>query len=154
MNYPDTSQWPDINQHKDYFDKISLSEGDIHEFFHLGFNCQMVRGHAKSWCGYILLPEEHDYYGVSYNDLPVKVHGGLTYSEFFNQNGYVFWMIGFDCAHNGDFTYYSLSSIRGGGVGQPDIYRTKDYVIGELKSLASQMITKKWNRHYQISKIL
>lgn len=121
---------------------MSLSEGDTHEFFHLGFNCLMERSHTKTWCGYVLLPKEHDYYGCPWDLIPVRVHGGVTYTEFFNQNGYLFWKVGFDCAHNGDYTIYSFNPPNGNKV-----YRTKDYVIDQVKFLADQMNTKYWNRH-------
>lgn len=72
--------------------------------------------------GYVLLPTNHPFYGIDYDDINVRVHGGLTYgqkfdsSNFFNQikglkyfgdlteenckkfEGY--WMIGFDTAHD------------------------------------------------------
>jgi hypothetical protein len=137
-----------INHNEKYFADISLFEDDSHEFFHLGFHCLMERSHAKSWCGYVLLPKEHDYYGVSWDIIPASVHGGITYTEFFNQNGNLFWKIGFDCAHIGDHTIYSFDPIAG-----KEVYRTKDYVIDQVKSLAHQMNTKRWNRYTAISKI-
>lgn len=48
--------------------------------------------------GYVHLPKGHKYYGVNYGDIPVNVHGSLTYSE---QEG-DYWVIGFDTAHFGD----------------------------------------------------
>jgi len=45
--------------------------------------------------GYVKLPAGHKYYGVHYDDIPVDVHGGLTYSE---QEG-DYWVVGFDTAH-------------------------------------------------------
>ncbi|WP_178914064.1 hypothetical protein [Furfurilactobacillus rossiae] len=49
-------------------------------------------------CGYVELPSKHPYYGSDYEDIPVDVHGGLTYAM---QNE-EYWEIGFDCAHLGD----------------------------------------------------
>lgn len=63
--------------------------------------------------GYVLLPKEHKYYGVHYDNIPVDVHYGLTYSEEVTE-GHLkgfdmltpedigMWMIGFDTAHYGD----------------------------------------------------
>lgn len=48
--------------------------------------------------GYVHLPPEHPFHGVHYDEIPVDVHGGLTYSE--NENGS--WVIGFDTRHHGD----------------------------------------------------
>lgn len=64
-------------------------------------------------CCYIKLPQGHKYYETHYNDIPLEVHGGLTYGEkslqvirnVFDESGY--W-IGWDYAHYGD--YYGASS--------------------------------------------
>jgi hypothetical protein len=54
--------------------------------------------------GYVRISEGHKYYGMNYTDIPVNVHGGLTFSENIMDNdkwsdGY--W-VGFDTAHYGD----------------------------------------------------
>ena len=36
------------------------------------------RGYAN---GYVALPKDHPWYKVGYDNIPVKVHGGLTFSE-------------------------------------------------------------------------
>jgi hypothetical protein len=58
-------------------------------------------------CGYIGVPPEHPWYGKSYNELEVSIHGGLTYSE--NSVGKEapdgYWWLGFDTAHLGDNKY-------------------------------------------------
>lgn len=66
--------------------------------------------------GYILIPKGHKYHGVHYDDIPVYVHGGLTFSESVESikehahwgnvlppdiNGDE-WVIGFDTCHSGD----------------------------------------------------
>lgn len=52
---------------------------------------------------YVLVPDWHKVYGIDYNKIKIKCHGGLTFSshklldtEFFG------WWIGFDCAHSDD----------------------------------------------------
>jgi hypothetical protein len=63
--------------------------------------------------GYVLLPINHVYYEVDYNNIPVSVHGGLTYSKMvdidivhnFNnltEEDIGYWMIGFDTSQYGD----------------------------------------------------
>jgi hypothetical protein len=65
--------------------------------------------------GYVAIPKEHPLYGISYNDVDVDVHGGLTFAEksevvndLFDKNkteyleselpnGY--WVFGFDTMH-------------------------------------------------------
>lgn len=74
--------------------------------------------------GYVLLPYNHPFYGVHYDDISVSIHGGLTFSEYFDVERFSewignreilgdvtrdnfekfsnYWMIGFDTAHSGD----------------------------------------------------
>ena len=96
--------------------------------------------------GYVLIPKKHPWYGVDYDMLPVHIHGGLTFSEFFQTN-YIeewlsnkdivgdinldnykkfenYWMIGFDTAHLND----------------NKINCSKYYVIDETKKLLEQCL--------------
>lgn len=50
--------------------------------------------------GYVGLPWWHPYYDINYNDVPVIVHGGLTYSSLYEKKD--LWVIGFDTNHSGD----------------------------------------------------
>lgn len=83
--------------------------------------------------GYVLIPEGHKYYGIHYNDIPVDVHGGLTFSELITENSnrqfniqpdeLNCWMVGFDTCHFGD---------------SPDIW-TKEAVQEEANHLKEQL---------------
>jgi hypothetical protein len=85
-----------------------------------------------NWNGYVILPKNHQYDGENYDNIPVNVHGGLTYS---NQelSG---WVIGFDTAHVGDFIP-SLSSFF--GPQQSGHYWTHSEVLSELNNLVAQL---------------
>ncbi len=48
--------------------------------------------------GYVSLPADHSWAGVDYGDIPVDIHGGLTYGSM--ESGR--WVIGFDTGHLGD----------------------------------------------------
>jgi hypothetical protein len=57
--------------------------------------------------GYVILPKDHPYYGMHYDEIPVNVHGGLTYSEKGSDNPNIsqdedVWVVGFDTAHLND----------------------------------------------------
>lgn len=66
--------------------------------------------------GYVVIPEGHPMHGKHYNEIPVNVHGGLTFSESADnmdrerwlnlpdgvEGG---WVVGFDTAHYGDKLY-------------------------------------------------
>lgn len=55
-------------------------------------------------CCYIGLDENNKFYGVSYLDIDLDVHGGLTYSDnlFHVIGNSDRWYIGWDYAHYGD----------------------------------------------------
>lgn len=82
--------------------------------------------------GYACLPKGHKYFGVDYDNIPVDIHGGLTFSsksekcewpELPEECRADHWIVGFDCAHYGD----TPSSC------------PKSYVEMEAKNLATQL---------------
>ena len=60
----------------------------------------------KGWGnGYVRIPEGHPYYEKTYDDIPVSVHGGLTFSDHIFGDSKHFsdgYWVGFDTAHYGD----------------------------------------------------
>lgn len=63
--------------------------------------------------GYVVIPESHPYHGKSYDDIPVEVHGGLTYGSIITKHQIdVFpglteedigsFLVGFDTCHYQD----------------------------------------------------
>jgi len=52
--------------------------------------------------GYVILPNDHPYYGEHYDDIDVCVHGGLTYSDTETIDGVKYFVVGFDTCHLGD----------------------------------------------------
>lgn len=85
-------------------------------------------GMSSGWGnGYILLPTDHPFYEMNYDDISVYVHGGLTFSEMFKSEHFLewiknreidgdvtmnnfekfdnYWMIGFDTNHLNDNIY-------------------------------------------------
>ena len=69
-----------------------------------GYN-YLVLSYGTHPCCYIMLDTNSKYYGKSYLQIPLDVHGGLTYSgdslgNFLNRENY--WIIGWDYAHCGD----------------------------------------------------
>jgi hypothetical protein len=61
-----------------------------------GIECAAVRNPFGSMNGYVRLPEGHIGRGMSYDDLTIEAHGGLTYGV--DEEGW----IGFDTLHSGD----------------------------------------------------
>ena len=63
--------------------------------------------------GYIIIPETHPWFGMEYNDIPVEVHGGLTFGNVITEDMLEHWdnltkddigkwLIGFDTNHYND----------------------------------------------------
>jgi hypothetical protein len=113
-----------------------------------GMLCLMRRAsHSGCWCGYVGVPKDHPYYGEGYNDVPVDVHGGLTFSDLCSpeegehaichvvgegEDDNVWWL-GFDCAHGGDLAPAIINNWMG------DVYRNMNYVISQVEHLAAQL---------------
>lgn len=114
--------------------------------------------------GYALLPKEHPWYSKNYDDIPVAVHGGLTFGDKFPHRWFSekremqmceemqtldiddlkdMWCIGFDCAHAGD----NLNSC------------PKSYVWKQAEFLKEQCLgednpeLRRWVRKYKLSQI-
>jgi hypothetical protein len=117
-----------------------------------GYKCRILRNeHTGTLCGYVGVPKEHRFYGVSYqeaerDDNNFHVHGGLTFSGHMGE-GSVYHFFGFDTAHGGDFSPgLAVSMLK--WAGEPDdvrwlykeeTYRTWDYVNREVVNLALQL---------------
>ena len=67
-----------------------------------GVRCLVVQG-PHSVNAYVGIPTTHPLANHSYDDIPVDVHGGFTYSQ--EGDGYFpvgYWWYGWDYAHAGD----------------------------------------------------
>jgi len=109
------------------------------------YTCEVKRNpRSLHLCGYVLLTDDSDFFGVEYDDIPVNCHGGLTYGSQEKD----FWIIGFDCAHLGDFQPgYNLSD------GE---YRNMDYVMNQCESICEQISirSKSHRRTIKLQEIL
>ena len=99
-----------------------------------GLKCVIKMVYGSYRCGYVAVPKGHPAYDLGYDDVPVSVHGGLTYSNTDIQNER-HWF-GFDCAHAGDATTdYSH---------QGDHFWTLEEVTKETEQLAEQLSKLTW----------
>jgi hypothetical protein len=72
------------------------------EYIKLMPNAWLSKDYEKGWGnGYVVLPNDHPFYGAHYDIIPVSVHGGLTYARH-EDNGHDGWCVGFDTVHFGD----------------------------------------------------
>lgn len=143
-----------------------MNEPDKRQFLdeETGYPCLIVRSPTSgSLCGYVGMSESHPFFGKEYDDIPINVHGGLTFSDACQKssdpahgichiadNDNVWW-VGFDTAHAFDFMpamdalmksipdfpqLPKLVNLHGEFM---DIYRNIDYITAEIKSLARQL---------------
>lgn len=120
-----------------------------------GLSCLMRRNRNGAWCGYVAVPPSHPAHSKDYDEVDVRVHGGLTYSA--KCHGDIchvpapgepddVWWLGFDCAHSSDITpsrrdpaFAGISLLTDRGIPSGLAYRTRDYVRNEVTRLAAQL---------------
>lgn len=92
-----------------------------------GLDCAVAMG--MSLCGYVRVPEGHPDERKHYDDVQVKVHGGLTFRCKAIEGGSWF---GFDTGHCDDW-------FSAGGIEYPGRIWTEDDVAAEVERLAEQL---------------
>ncbi len=127
-------------------------EPDRVEFEAFGFPALIVRGPVGAPCGYVAVPPGHPWYDQGYDDVDVRVHGGLTYSGRCaghichvpkpGEPDDVYWL-GFDCGHSGDLSPKFLELMKSSGIAPltgmyAETYKDVEYVRGEVMKLARQ----------------
>ena len=90
-----------------------------------GFKCRVLFVRQSHRCGYVGVPQNHVAYDKKYSDLPIEVHGGLTYGT--TEEDGLKWF-GFDCAHVGDKT----------GLWSEGHFWTLEDVVKETEQMAKQ----------------
>ena len=127
----------DYNSNKRKFmnyKEIIEREGDYHEWTYTtkndqSYECWIKRhSHSKHWCGYIVITQDNKWWGKQYIELPIHVHGSLTYGS--GNDG----VYGFDCAHWRDMTFDENFE----PFNEDTVYRDKTYVIDECEKMAEQ----------------
>jgi hypothetical protein len=101
-----------------------------------------------SLCAYMGIPKSHPLAGFSYKDIPLRVHGGLTFSSEGTGNypSDYYWY-GWDYAHCDDYSFYNDKGINGRKWLIPDVEReTKEavYDFSMLVKLAEKIVGQKY----------
>ena len=103
-----------------------------------GYKCRISRNeHTGTLCGYVGIPKEHRFWGISYNidpdpelsDISDNVHGGLTYSRQ-GEDGW--WYFGFDTAHLDDFAPTTIEHAIARHVSNSRFYDCMNYKTWEF----------------------
>lgn len=107
-------------------------------FNHSGFECMTTRTEMGIPCGYVGLPRSHPYYGKHRREIEdIEVHGGLTYSGYWNNLDHTLWWLGFDCAHAFDID--DLPTTLSGPPYVLKSNKSQDFVEEQTKRLAEQL---------------
>ena len=109
--------------------------------------------YRRHWCGYVGVPSSHPYYRVGYMDslysgaddmwdIEGHTHGGITYTDHFQEWGNKFWFIGFDCSHSQDLNKWSevqdeTCHKEGNTVRK---FRTKEYAEGVVNGMLREIV--------------
>jgi hypothetical protein len=100
--------------------------------------------------GYILLPPNHPLYEIEYGSIDnIKIHGGLTYGQFFNSESFLKWTenleIGGDLTRENfeKFNNYWIIGFDTNHYGDNDETWTKEYVISQSEYLMEQCLDDK-----------
>ena len=115
-----------------------------------GLPCVVVFVRQTHRCGYVGVRRKNPAYGLEYGDVPVEIHGGLTFgnkeiSKKLITNGYSipkgYYWLGFDCIHAGDAMkgYENIAPSLSQGH-----FWTSDEVFAETEKLARRLSRITW----------
>lgn len=123
------------NQERYEEDLKVIPEGGSKAYVIDGFNaCIRRHGYVGHLCGYVEVPD-----GLSVNINEIDCHGGITFSDRWDELPTDGYYIGFDCMHFRDWT--SLSAKEGLAYSD-DEYRDTEYVLNEIKHIIKQLKEK------------
>lgn len=94
-------------------------------------------------CGYVRLTKNDELFGVNIydNEIPLQVHGGITYGSPGNTLDYSsdkrYFYIGFDTAHGGDVSPYMVDFLK--EMPSYGTYKDLTYVRKNCKKLINQI---------------
>ena len=100
-----------------------------------GLKCAVCKG-GFSLCGYVHVPAGHPAADMGYDDVDIRVHGGLTFRCRATDGGSWF---GFDTGHAGDWLSISIPDKPELGIEMPGRIWTADDVADETEKLAKQL---------------
>jgi hypothetical protein len=115
-----------------------------------GLDCLVVRSAMGGLCGYVGVPQGHEWHGGDYDLPPVDVHGGLTFAggcqEDASEDSGIchaggahqgVWWLGFDCMHA--FDLIPNMSPHYPPLSREEVYRDFSYVRNQCAKLAQQV---------------
>lgn len=87
---------------------VDMKPGTVlKDWFDEGVRCLILRG-PSALCAYVGVPIDHPLAGFNYDDVPLRCHGGLTFSA--KGDGSMrpkgFYWFGYDYGHCNDYAFY------------------------------------------------
>lgn len=123
------------NQERYEKDLKIIPEGGSKAYVIDGFNaCIRRHGYVGHLCGYVEVPD-----GLSVNVNEIDCHGGITFSDRWDELPTDGRYIGFDCMHFGD---WNPVSARERLTFSDDEYRDTEFVLNEIKHIIKQLKEK------------
>ena len=104
-----------------------------------GFDYYVINLGGSHPCAYVVLPKNHVFNGVHYEDIPVECHGGLTYCADELEGVEIEdgeYVVGWDYAHWGDFI--AGMDIGGSGGFTPKKWTTAE-IVDEVIAVCKQL---------------
>lgn len=101
-----------------------------YQFTYKNYDCAVRRGGMWAWCGYVKIPENHQYHEKNFEEMEINVHGGFTGGD--NEG-----RIGFDTCHYKDRWPVSVYDM---GLHQQGHYWTYEDTVEEVKKIVDQLI--------------
>lgn len=140
------AEWPDPAPWAGEPDKVQWIDPST------DLDCLIVRNHMGALCGYVGVPPEHPFFNAPYDDVPVDVHGGLTFAGECDPSegadkichvaapgrAEVYWL-GFDCGHFSDLVPAMLHDAAPPHPRYGPHYRNLAFVVSEIEDLAEQL---------------
>jgi hypothetical protein len=138
------------------------SEPNEETFDYKGYKCLIIR-HPEflHLCGYVGVNKDHKYYKKHYDEVDIDVHGGLSWSDFWEDQNDGLWYLGFDTGHAWDLSpgmhsrtpetrkskywidgvehEYTLRDLSR-ELMENETYRDIDYVRQECKRMVDQLV--------------
>ena len=107
-------------------------------FSHAGLQCMTQLTPIGIRCGYVGVLQSHPYYGKDRRDIDdIEVHGGLTYSGYWDDLDHTLWWLGFDCGHAWDL--YDLPTTTSEPPYAFKSNKSQEFVEEETRNLAEQL---------------
>lgn len=116
------SKWPQGPWHAEEYDKVVWIDPTT------GLDCMLVRSYMGNWCGYVGVPEQHPWHGITYSGCTNR-HPPLTQEERITEAQK--WVAEATTGSSRDLAERSLDAVQSGGwMSKMETWRCTGYSEG------------------------